>query len=102
MNRFIIASLIPVLLVTSCSRQEPVSHEENIPLEKAIITTVTSETERSTAMDEYDFSVFGNVEITFTSVLYANAYGATGTYRMNGTHHYELRDGNWIAVNGTR
>ena len=206
MNRFIIASLIPVLLVTSCSRQEPVSHEENIPLEgisisivisetentaaeKTIITTVTSETERSTSMDEYDFSVFGNVEITgadlsslgndelavlyvqarycqamtdadidtmrqivsedmvfthmsglrqireeyfadiadgsldyhtigiedpvvvvnggsaeitFTSVLYANAYGATGTYRMNGTHHYELRDGNWIAVNGTR
>ena len=39
-------------------------------------------------------------EITFTSVLNANAYGARGTFRMKGTHHYEKRDGVWIAVNG--
>ncbi len=38
-------------------------------------------------------------EITYTSVLNASAYGARGSYRMKGTHHYELRDGNWIAVN---
>lgn len=38
-------------------------------------------------------------EITYTSVLNANAYGARGTYRMKGTHHYELRDGSWIVVN---
>lgn len=38
--------------------------------------------------------------ITFTSVLNANAYGARGTYRMKGTHHYEKRDDAWIAVNG--
>ena len=38
--------------------------------------------------------------ITYTSVLNANAYGARGTYRMNGTHHYEKLDGEWIAVNG--
>ena len=38
--------------------------------------------------------------ITYTSVLNANAYGARGTYRMKGTHHYEKRDGYWIAVNG--
>ena len=37
--------------------------------------------------------------ITYTSVLNANAYGARGTYRMKGTHDYELRDGGWIAVN---
>ena len=37
--------------------------------------------------------------ITYTSVLNANAYGARGTYRMSGTHHYERRDGEWIAVN---
>ena len=37
--------------------------------------------------------------VTFTSVLNANAYGARGTYRMKGTHHYEMRDGEWIAVN---
>ena len=37
--------------------------------------------------------------VTFTSVLNANAYGARGTYRMKGTHHYEMRDGQWIAVN---
>ncbi len=38
-------------------------------------------------------------EITYTSVLNANAYGARGTYRMTGTHRYERRDGEWIAVN---
>ena len=38
--------------------------------------------------------------IAFTSVLNANAYGAVGTYRMKGTHHYVLTDGKWIAVNG--
>ncbi len=38
-------------------------------------------------------------QITFTSVLNANAYGARGTYRMKGSHYYELRDGRWIAVN---
>ena len=37
--------------------------------------------------------------VRFTSVLNANAYGARGTFRMSGTHHYELRDGEWIAVN---
>ena len=37
-------------------------------------------------------------QITYTSVLNANAYGARGTYRMKGTHHYEKRDGAWIAV----
>lgn len=37
--------------------------------------------------------------ITFTSVLNANAYGARGTFRMSGTHKYEKRDGEWIAVN---
>lgn len=38
-------------------------------------------------------------QITYTSVLNANAYGARGTYRMSGTHLYEKRDGAWIAVN---
>ena len=38
-------------------------------------------------------------EITFTSVLDANAYGAKGVFRMTGTHYYELRDSEWIAVN---
>ena len=38
-------------------------------------------------------------QITYTSVLNANAYGARGTYRMKGTHHYEKRDGAWITVN---
>ncbi len=31
--------------------------------------------------------------ITYTSVLNANAYGARGTYRIKGTHYYELLDG---------
>ena len=37
--------------------------------------------------------------ITYTSVLNANAYGARGTYRINGTHWFEYKNGNWIAVN---
>ena len=37
--------------------------------------------------------------VTYTSVLNANVYGARGTFRMKGTHHYEKRDGAWIAVN---
>ena len=44
--------------------------------------------------------VDGNkAQITYTSVLNANAYGARGTYRMSGTHLYEKRDGAWITVN---
>ena len=38
-------------------------------------------------------------QITYSSVLNANAYGARGTYRMKGTHYYEKRNGEWIAVN---
>lgn len=38
-------------------------------------------------------------QITYTSILNANAYGARGTYRMKGTHHYEKRDGAWIVAN---
>jgi len=37
--------------------------------------------------------------VTYTSVLNANAYGARGTFRMQGTHHYEKRNDAWIAVN---
>ena len=44
--------------------------------------------------------VHGNTaSVTYTSVLSANAYGARGTYRMSGTHWFELRDGQWISVN---
>ncbi|MCR5447874.1 MAG: nuclear transport factor 2 family protein [Solobacterium sp.] len=38
-------------------------------------------------------------EITYTSVLNADAYGARGTFRMKGTHPYEKRAGAWISVN---
>ena len=37
--------------------------------------------------------------VTYTSILNANAYGARGTFRMKGSHHYENRDAAWIAVN---
>ena len=38
-------------------------------------------------------------QITYTSVLNADAYGARGTFRMKGMHQYEKRDGAWIIVN---
>ena len=37
--------------------------------------------------------------ITYTSILNANAYGARGTYHIKGTHYYEKRNGEWMAVN---
>lgn len=36
--------------------------------------------------------------IYYTSVLNANAYGARGTYRIEGTHWYEKRDGMWYSI----
>lgn len=40
--------------------------------------------------------------ISYTSVLNATAYGARGTYRINGTHWYEKQDENWIACNAPK
>ncbi len=40
-----------------------------------------------------------HARITYTSVLNADAYGVRGTFRMGGTHAYEKRDRQWIAVN---
>ena len=37
--------------------------------------------------------------VSYTSVLNADAYGARGTYRIDGTHWFERRNGNWIACN---
>ncbi len=55
----------------------------------------------SIGIDHPVIRVDGNIAaITFTSVLNARAYGARGTFRMKGTHHYEKRNGEWIAVNG--
>ena len=40
-----------------------------------------------------------DASVSYTSVLNANAYGARGTYRIDGTHWYEKQDENWIACN---
>lgn len=37
--------------------------------------------------------------VSYTSVLNANAYGARGAYRIDGTHWYEKQNENWIACN---
>lgn len=37
--------------------------------------------------------------VTYTSVLNANAYGARGTYRMDGTHWFEKREDGWFLIN---
>lgn len=48
-------------------------------------------------------SVSGDTaSVTYTSILNADAYGARGTYRMGGTHWYEKRSGEWIAVNAPK
>ena len=54
-------------------------------------------------MDSPKVEVSGDTaSVTYTSVLNANAYGSRGTYRMKGTHYYEKRDGEWIAVNAPK
>lgn len=54
-------------------------------------------------MDSPNVEVSGDTaSITYTSVLNANAYGSKGTYRMKGTHYYEKRGGEWIAVNAPK
>ena len=51
-------------------------------------------------MENPTVEVDGDVAaVTYTSVLTANAYGARGTFRMNGTHYYQRINGEWIAVN---
>lgn len=37
--------------------------------------------------------------VSYTSALKADAYGARGTYRIDGTHWFEKRGENWIACN---
>lgn len=37
--------------------------------------------------------------ITYTSVLDANAYGAKGVYRMNGTHRFKKINEKWYSAN---
>lgn len=45
-------------------------------------------------------SINGNyASVEYTSVLNANAYGARGTYRIDGTHWYEKQNGSWVACN---
>ena len=53
----------------------------------------------SIGMENPEIDVSGDrAAITYTAVLNADAYGARGTFRMNGTHAYEKRNGRWIAV----
>ena len=45
-------------------------------------------------------NISGNyASVSYTSVLNANAYGARGTYRIDGIHWYEKQGENWIACN---
>ena len=48
-------------------------------------------------------NISGNyASVTYTSVLNANAYGARGTYRIDGIHWYEKQGENWIACNAPK
>jgi len=40
--------------------------------------------------------------IHYTSVLNANAYGARGIYRMEGTHKFEKVNGEWMTTNAAQ
>lgn len=54
----------------------------------------------SIGMEKPEIEMDGeHATVTYTAALNANAYGARGTFRMKGSHHYENRDGAWIAVN---
>ena len=37
--------------------------------------------------------------IDYTSVLYTNAYGAKGVYRIHGVHKFSKFDGKWHSTN---
>ena len=51
-------------------------------------------------MEDIEVKVDGDMaDVTYTAALNANAYGARGTFRMRGVHHYEKRDGVWISAN---
>lgn len=51
-------------------------------------------------MEHPQIEVDGNhAYLTYTSVLDANAYGARGTYRMEGTHRFIKHNGKWISDN---
>ena len=48
-------------------------------------------------------NISGNyASVSYTSVLNANAYGARGTYRIDGIHWYEKQGENWIACNAPK
>ena len=44
----------------------------------------------------------GFASVHYVSVLNANAYGARGTYRMEGTHKFEKVNGEWVATNAAQ
>ena len=48
-------------------------------------------------------NISGNyASVSYTSVLNANAYGARGTYRIDGIHWYEKQGEHWIACNAPK
>lgn len=48
-------------------------------------------------------NISGNyASVSYTSVLNADAYGAKGTYRIDGIHWYEKQGENWIACNAPK
>ena len=82
------------MIFTHMSGRQQTREEYFADIERGRLNYFTIGIENPSITTEGDIA-----EITYTAVLSANAYGARGTYRMTGTHRYEQRDGEWIAVN---
>ena len=84
----------PDMIFTHMSGRQQTREEYFADIENGVLQYFTIGMENPVVNISGDYA-----SVSYTSVLNANAYGARGTYRMNGTHWYEKHGENWIACN---
>ena len=84
----------PDMIFTHMSSRQQTREEYFADIENGVLQYFTIRMENPVVNISGDYA-----SVSYTSVLNANAYGARGTYRMNGTHWYEKHGENWIACN---
>ena len=84
----------PDMIFTHMSGRQQTREEYFADIENGVLQYFTIRMENPVVNISGDYA-----SVSYTSVLNANAYGARGTYRMNGTHWYEKQNENWIACN---